>query len=284
VPGLRSSRSELLAAGVPLSRARRRWSGDRAQQLNGFALYCQHACSQWRSAACTSAGSLVVVSNEAERVVHSKRGLRKRTRRTVKSKVSQAKPSWKAWRAAWSSALQTWRSNAALREMWRARVPAAVAARVAATEAACCPTVQDLPVEQTLWEAGNSDTPLRLEVLDARVATDAIAGPAAHPYAGSVVGPTRFARRLVPQQDAASIVADPLPRGGLGKLVCRQPCWQRHPGLCRSVGEAVYTAVLLAQANINTICQGRLWASSDNEFLDLFIALSLSSRSVRMKL
>lgn len=179
------------------------------------------------------------------------------------SEAAGTRSRWRSWKACQERACAKWRADPALRATWRARAAQHRQHRGAhhrPEPAERAPRQPGLEQAGTLWQAGSQSTPLRLEVLERFVADyradHSCLLPASHPAGGLVTGPTSQARQLITVQDERSAIGEPADVPGPPEVDLPTPCWQQHPGLCRTRHSSVFAVAQTVQLNLNSLFSG----------------------------
>ena len=236
------SRSELRARGVEILSNRRAKRGKSGAY--GCVLFMKSMCRKWRD-------------KNTARVLHRKNQTEHQRERCGLVCKVHIKPTWDAWRSYRSRQLALWHGSADLRMLWQQRANNALEARPPDEQFAALEP--EAAGEIGLWGCGDKSTPIRLPFLTDLVQRRGSRPHQSHPTSGRVVGPTSVARQLQKEQEAESAIGDPQLPGKLPELRIEEPCWQTHPGLCRTADAPVFDTVAHLQVNLNTFFRGQFF-------------------------
>lgn len=233
------SRAELRARSVKILSSSKAAKG--ARRASGFVLFMQSMSRKWQEK------HTVRVLNRQHRA-----GSRFTPDRVRKKHI---KPAWDAWVSYRSRQLALWHRSPDLRAVWQQR--ASNAWEEAGPPDELFEALEPEDANDTgLWGCGDKSTPVRLPILAELVERYRSKPFPSHPTAGRLVGPTSVARELAKEHEAEFAIGDPHLPGKLPELHVEWPCWQMHPGLCRTSDAAVFETVAHLQLNLNTLFRG----------------------------
>ncbi len=123
------------------------------------------------------------------------------------------------------------------------------------------PTRKPLQRQDAIWQAGNSDTPVRCELVRDVLEARRKKTHASHPRARGDVGPASTARAIADEQCPTLLVSDSRETvGDLQPIELKKTCGRGHPGMCAATHVTVYQATEEICVNLTTLfshCQKR---------------------------
>ncbi len=116
--------------------------------------------------------------------------------------------------------------------------------------------------DDTFWQMGSFDCPVRHDVIAAEVESRMPEVEESHPTAKRIPGPSRCARAIMADRDGDLFISDPLKPGKLPSLPNeRHICCQKWPGLCEKRDNPVLHLTQDIASHMNAIvaykCEGK---------------------------
>ncbi len=143
----------------------------------------------------------------------------------------------------------------------QANAKMACSAEEAKAKPTSAPTRKPLQRQDAIWQAGNSDTPVRCELVRDVLEARRKKTHASHPRARGDVGPASTARAIADEQCPTLLVSDSRETvGDLQPIELKKTCGRGHPGMRAATHATVYQATEEICVNLTTLfshCQKR---------------------------